>query len=395
MRHHLHYIPLQNVKPDTIKLGALNELIREEIEVDSTVRENFPLADFGSESDDLKISGSKALLEAFHKIDNEKIDLIYEFGNIKFLGLTEDKDIIFHFDEDNVTASGIYNFTPQFYGLFNFGKYAKWLVEHEHEDLLGENIIRLLEKLKGTKKQFRFIKDGLNEHLRGFTSTSYKNYDNNLCIYLVLLALHKHSINYKTDFRIERAHLSDSAFQIFFEQEKPISIEGLGNVYFGACATNNEIRDKQFSFEIRYKIIDPKNPNVHFSAMAQLKDSVFDIKKNYNLETIKARFGNINRLKELQDSMITYIRELKNIRELTKEELTPLYSKITSFRDFTEGTKKKMKDLYDKNMVRNTYTILQVLNKVNSITTDLEELQDLERIYDEYITELIESKRNK
>ncbi|ERI07187.1 hypothetical protein [Aneurinibacillus aneurinilyticus] len=389
MRHHLHYIPLHEINHETVKLKELNQLIRQESEIDSTVVENFPLTNFGLEHDDLNIKGAKALLEAFYKIDNEKIDLVYEFGNVKYLGLTKDRQIMFQFDE--ISASGIYNFTSQFYSLFHLGKYAKWLIEHNHEDLLGENLKKLLEKNKGMKKQFRFIKDGLTEYLRGFTSTTYKNYDNNLCIYLVLLALHQHSVNHNVDFRIEKAHLSDSAFQIFFEQQKPISIEGLGDIYFGACATNNEIRDKQFSFEIRYKIIDPKNPNLYFSAMAQLKDSVFDIKKNYGLDTIKMRFNNIRNLKELQDSMIFYIRELKNIKTLTKDELTPLYSKITSSRNFTEETKKNMKDLYDKNLVKNTYTILQALNKVNSITTDLDELQNLERIYNEFIAELVES----
>lgn len=395
MQKHLHYIPLQNLQPDTVKLKELLELIRTEMQLDRTVSENFPINNFGEDDEELRVLGAKALLKAFYKIDNVKYDLIYEFGNIEFVGLTEDKEIIFNFKEDNVNASGIYEFTSQFYDLFKMGKYANWLVDHNFEDLLSENVIKLLDKQKDKRKQFRFIRDGKNEFLRGFTSTSYKNYDNNLCIYLILLALHEQSQKHNINFRIERAYLSDSAFKIYFEQEKPISIDGLGDVYFGAYATNNEIRETQFSFEIRYRIVDPKDSNIYFSAMPQLRDSVFEIRKNYGLETIKERFNNINRIKEIQESMIEYITALKNVKEVTPNELRRLYGLITDSRDFTSGTKTKFTDLYNKTLVRNTYTILQLLNKVNAITTDLDELQYLERIYNDFISELVENQKSK
>ncbi|CAH8768633.1 hypothetical protein [Paenibacillus dendritiformis] len=395
MKNHLHYIPLQKVNPETVKLKDLSELIRVEMDVDKTVSENFPINAFGKDDDDLKVLGAKALLQAFYKIDNVKYDLVYEYGNIEFLGLSEDKDIIFNFKEDNVNASGIYEFTSQFYDLFKMGKYANWLVSRNYEDLLSENLTKLLEKQKDTKKQFRFIREGKNEFLRGFTSTSYKNYDNNLCIYLIFLALHEQSKKHNINFSIDRAYLSDSAFKIYFEQEQPISIDGLGDVYFGAYATNNEIRETQFSFEIRYRIVDPEDPNVYFSAMPQLRDSVFEIRKNYGLEKIKERFSNINRIKEIQESMIEYIEALKSVKEITPDELRRLYGKITDSRDFTSGTKSKMTDLYNKNLVRNTYTILQLLNKINTITVDLDELQYLERIYNDFISELIENQKRK
>lgn len=395
MQKHLHYIPIQNLQKDTVELKELDKLIRTEMSLDNTVIKTFPITEFGKDSDELKVSGSKALLEAFYRIDNVKYDLIYEYKDIKFLGLTEDNEIIFEFEKDDITASGVYEFTNDFYDLFEMRKYAKWLMKHELKDLISENLIKLLDKQKDKKKQFRFIKEGETNFLRGFTSTSYKNYDNNLCIYLILLALHKQSKKNKIDFRIEKAYLSDSAFKIYFEQEKPISIEGLGDVYFGAYAANNEIRDTQFSFEIRYKIVDPRDSNIYFSAMPNLNDSVFEIKKNYKVETIQERFHKINRIKEIQDSMIEYIKELKKVSEITTDELRRLYRKITDSRNFTAGTKSNFTDLYNKNLVQNTYNILQLLNKVYSITTDLDELNYLERIYNEFISEITKSENNK
>lgn len=391
MKKHLHYVPLQKINQETVKLKDLSQLIRLEMDIDKTVSENFPINAFGNDGDDLRVLGTKPLLDAFNSIDNVKYDLVYEYGNIEFLGLTEEKDIIFYFNDDNVNASGIYDFTSQFYDLFKMSKYANWLVDRKYEDLLSLNLTKLLEKEKDTKRQFRFIREGENEFLRGFTSTSYKNYDNNLCLYLIFLALHEQSTNHNINFNIDRAYLSDSAFKIYFEQEEPISIDGVGDVYFGAYATNNEIRETQFSFEIRYRIVDPEDPNVYFSAMPQLRDSVFEIRKNYGLEKIKERFSNINRIKEIQKSMIEYIEELKKVKEITPDELRRLYGKITNSRDFTSETKHKMTDLYNKNLVRNTHTILQLLNKIHTITSDLDEMQYLERIYNDFILEIIEN----
>ncbi|MBA2873165.1 hypothetical protein HNQ85_003503 [Anoxybacillus calidus] len=367
----------------------LKYLIKEERELDDQVREFFPLEAYGELDEELKIRGSRELLAAFDQIDAEKQDFIETLENIELIGFSDKNQIILRFKKDDLNATGIYNFTYEFLNdLFDMGMFSKFCLERGYTDLLRENIEELFEKLKTEKRQYRLIKHQDDWFLRGITSTRYNNYDNHLAIYLILLALHSYAKKNKTFFIIEKAYMSDSEIKVFFQLENPIVVPGVGEVYFGALLSNNEIRDKTFSLELRYKIVDKTN-NFSFGAVSKLEDAVFNINHSTSVNNVREKIQNVFNLEEYKNLMLGYINELKHVSTLSADVIYLLFKKITNSKQkLSTQTKKKAKDLYDKNLINNTMNLIELFNRVSEITSDVEESIYLERIYHEVILEL-------
>ncbi|EJT6663639.1 hypothetical protein N2W48_000788 [Clostridium perfringens] len=367
------------------KIKDLKYFIRD-YQLDETIFKELPLELLGKIDSYVPINGSKELIDLFEKIDAKKMDIIEVIDNINFEGVTEDNQVILNFVNDNLVARGVYNFTYNFFeDLFEMGKYEKFCFENNLQDVINENIVKLFKKFKGIKKQYRLIEKDENWYLRGITSIKYNNYDNNIAIYITILLLSKLSIDKKIGISIKSAYISDSDIKVFFEQDNYEKVEGVGNIYFGVLLTNGEIRNRKFSLEVYYRIEDE---NLSFTAIPELKDSIFNINHTLGIDSIVTKVKKIDELINIENSMLTYIKAIKDIKAVSKNVLYNLMLKITKSRIFVSETKENFKNIYDKNLINNSMTLLQVFDKVDKITIDIDEKIYLQRIYNEIIEDL-------
>lgn len=166
------------------------------------------------------VEGSKEVIQLFKQIKNKKYDQDISTQHIRLIGFDDKQQIILGVvDEDNPeefvsTAKGIYSFSSAFLDdLFCLDKFSGYCFRSDQKDLLIDNIKYLLENSKEIKKQYRFIegKEDGEVYLRALTSSKYRNYDNNIVLYLSLNAMHQYSKRMKNPVYIDRAFISDSS----------------------------------------------------------------------------------------------------------------------------------------------------------------------------------------
>ncbi|WP_202710608.1 hypothetical protein [Sporosalibacterium faouarense] len=397
IKNHLSYLFLREGEIDKkkAKLHDLRHFVRDR-ELDKAIKEKFPLHDFGKLTDDIDIKGTKDLLDLFDEIDDKKYDILETLENIEYIGVSHDSEIIIKFSDD-IKGVGVYNFTFDFFEeLFDMGKYAKFCIKNGLNDLLKENLLKLLEEFKTIEKQFRLLDKNDTTYIRAITSTRYNNYDNHLAIYLILLSLHKLVSEEKISIYVKEAHISDSALRIIFEQEEPIRVEGVGQVYFGFLVSNGEIRDSKFTFEMRYRIIDGDNDKgISFAAIPNLEEAVFNIQHSTGVDNVISKLNNINNIHNIKYSMLEYIEGIKKVNKLSDNIIYLMRNKIkySKLKDLKYETKDNFNILYEKNMINNTMTLIEGFGKINEITTDVEERIYLERIYHDIIKDLVDRQK--
>lgn len=400
MKNHLHYLELDSdsLGTSSITLEELGKkLLRLNSDIDLQIKDLFPASKFGNPNEKIKIKGSEALLANFDKIDEEKFDEIETLENIEYIGLNTEEQIILNFKKSKDSSEGIYNFTYDFFeDLFNMGKYSNFCIKHGYEDLIRENLSKLFLKLGSVEKQYRFIIKNKEIYLRGLTSNQYRNYNNNIALFISLLYLNKFAIENQTTFLVTHARMSDSAIKIILEQQNAIKVPGVGKVYFGIVISNSEIKDSAFSLEIRYRLIDEEDSTKSFSAIPVLRNSIFNIYHNTGLAKLGEKVGDTSSLKNAQDMMLALIKGIKDIKTISDDTIFTLFRRITNnHQHFRSETRKNMQELYDKDIINNTLNLIQTFDKVSSITSDYDEKVMLERIYHELISELVRRRQKR
>lgn len=381
-------------KNDNWQVANIKDLkyfIHHNREIDEEVEERFPLSVLEDKSGQLRVGGSKQLIDLFEDVDNTKMDIITKLEDVIYKGFTEDKEIVLGFSgEDKLQASGIYDFTFDFFEeLFSMGRYEAFCSERELEGLIKTNIDVLFQKFKDEKRQFRFLNKDDEWYLRGITSAQYNNYDNNIAVYISLLLLSKLAKEKSIYFDVESAYISDSYLRVFFQETKSEHIKGLGDIYVGILVTNGEIRNNALTFEVYYKVVE--NEEYSFIGIPELKDSFININHRTGIDTFSTQMGKINDFKKYKDSMLKYIRSLGKVKEISDDVLYELMKEITSSRTLCKDTRDNFKKIYDDNLIDNSMTILRIFDKVNNITSDIDERIHLERIYNKIVRELVKN----
>lgn len=367
------------------KLSDLKLLIRER-ELDKELSEKFPIDNFGKELDAINVMGSKELISQFIKINDDKVDFIEKLENIEYIGLTDQDEIILNFSED---GNGIahYDFTYDFFEeLFEMGKFLKFCLKNNYRDLIKENIDQLISLMGNLEMQYRCIRHNDKLLIRGITSKRYNNYDNHLALYLGLIALHQYKKINNTQFKVINAYLRDSEIKVFFEQTKPLYINNVGTIYFGAVLSNNELKKSKLNFELRYRVVD-ENDN-SFAATPDLKDGFFSIQHSLGIENLHSKIENLFVIKERQDKILEYIKSINKLKKLNDNDIYKIFKKIVDDRDIVGATRKEAIKIYNNDLVGNTLTLFEVFNSFSKITDDLDERLTLERIYHKLIVDL-------
>jgi len=373
-----------NINEASIKLGDLKYFVRHG-EVDEHIRKSFPIIKYGDFNEKLNIYGTRSLVDAFEQIDKVKLDIPEKLENIRFIGFSQNRQLILRFIEDRLNAIGTYNFTSEFLdNVFHMGKFSRFCFEHGYTDILKDNIEDLINKMGHVEMQYRLIKKDDKFLIRAITSTKYNNYDNHLAIYLALISLHDYAKNENIFFKVEEAHLSDSEIKIFIQQINPKIIIGFGKVYFGVLITNNELGKGTFSLEFRYKIIDENGKNFN-----GIQDVIFNIRHDTGIKNVTEKLINLNNISKMEETFLEHVYAVVNTPYLTENRLYKILKDIIEDkRKFGKETRQNVKKIRDDNLVNNTMTIIEVFDRLSEITTDIDERIYLERLYHKAINEI-------
>lgn len=397
MSEHLYQMILTRdlLGDEAEKLKELKCFINEDKNIDNKIKDQFPINYFGEPNELLRVKGSKGFLKRYEKLYDKKIDFIEKFENIKFEGINDKKNIILSFPKQDIIAYGMYNFFSDFLSPFQLTKFVNFCIEKGYDDLISHNIEQILARQRNTEKQFRLLKDeSENWGIRGMTSDRYNNYDNNIVIYLSLLSLHKFSKEKNKYYSVDFAYISDSYLYIFFEQESPLNIVGVGSVYLGLSVSNGEIRNNKFKVELRYRI-EANEGQKSFAAI--FSNPVFDIIHNMNVSTIELQLERLSKLEEYEDSVLQFIGSIYSTDILTEDAMyfmiSALLEKVDDCSDISKKTKNEFKKMETNVLIANTISLIDFFGKLNTIPTDINERIFIERIFHKVISDLLKNKK--
>lgn len=393
MENHLYNISLKKESIDnkSEKLKNMKYFLNEDKIVDRNIKEQFPIEFFGDSEDFLRIKGSKALIKEYDKLDAEKYDFTEKLDNVEFIGMYHNNELIFNFPTQDIKATSIYSFKNEFLKEFSIEKYVEFCTRNDCNDLIKENIDKLFKRFGAKEKQYRLLRDREdNWCIRGFTSDRYNNYDNNIAVYLSFLAVHKYATMKDIWYYIDRAYLSDSSLYILFEQENPIKLKNIGDLYLGIAVSNGEIRNKTFKFDVRYRVIN-NDKKVGFSAI--LNNSIFSIVHSTGVSKISEHLNNLAKLDEHTNSIIKFIAELNCMEPLSNDAtymlMNDLIDRVSTCSDISKKTKESYKQAEFNNILKNTLTLIEFLDKAESIDTDIDEKIFVERILHQVMEDYI------
>lgn len=338
--------------------------------------------------DECNIAGSGKVIKLFNQINNQKKDMLIPIEDVSFVGFDE-KDLILSFKEqkggDNqvaFSATGLYSFSSDFLEeLFCMGKFSGYCFRQNERDLLRETIEYLLAHTVNREKQYRLIYGtGSKEdkvYLRAITSRSYKNYDNNIVLYLALNAMHQYSKRTKSSVYIESAFISDSSLDMIMKIEKKIKIGKDFFVEIGVAISNSEIKEGAVLFEFIYTIYDKDGNN-----STAIGDSVVKIQHNNISKTVMERMSHLDKHSE---GVLKGVTATKLASKLDEDELFVIFDKFAKSKTLSTGTKTKISQLQQDEIINNTLTIIELFGKLEKLETTIDDRTFIQKKLGEFL----------
>ncbi|RFB13647.1 hypothetical protein DZB84_16950 [Bacillus sp. HNG] len=397
MGKHIQEVTLDGkfVSREVATVKDITLLVKKDREIDIEVLQNFPIELLDEElSSYLWVEGSRVLINSFLTIDNRKMDIVEKIGNISIIGISERQNLILNFQEDSLIAEGTYRFTYNFLDmLFQMGKFSSYCLDNKFEHILVETVCKLCNQIPSKQFQYRLIKHQEDWLIRGVTSTRYQNYDNHLALYLTLYSLHKHAKQASQWFVFEKAYISDSEIVVMFDQINPINIIDIGRLYFGVILINNEIKERTFSLECRFRLEDIEG-NSFGAIPPEGKETIFTIRHDSGLDSVNTKLFELHNLQSFKDRITDFIIDISKSPELSEDRIFSIFKKILSTRNkFSTDTRNSFKKLQEEQVISNSLHIIKVFHRLNELVTDVEEKIHLERIFYEVCLEIKDGKR--
>ena len=398
MDNHLYKSVAIPESKEPITFERMKHLLKIEGEgktVDLEIRDEIPLNTIGESTDQVLLNGAEELMLAYEAIDAKKIDIVESLENVKYEGFNDKNEIILSFpqigQDDRLTGSGIYDFTRDFLkSNFKLYDYVTYCLEKGFRDVVRDNIEEMINKHPSITKQYRLIDKNDELKIRAMTSNVYKNYDNNIVIYLTIIYLHKYAIENDTVFKLESGHLSDSELRLFFQKQEPIIVDGVGEIYIGLFVANSEIKDKAFTFELRYKVVK-ENGTKEFGMLPKISDALVNVRHNARVDTAFTKMENLKNIDKKHKKTIMMIEEIKKIDKLNPDQIYSFFERIKKDTDLNTATKDNFREYYRENLVDKTIEIIELLSETSELAPDIDQRIMLERIYYKVIIDLLES----
>ena len=384
--NYVEYLENCKDKGEYANIDEIESLLDETNEVNMLIFERFPIKEVMLSEEYSEIEGSAELIATYNSLNIKKYDLTKSFDNIRYIGINEREEVILEFPEHNIKASGIYDFTRNFYDKFDIAKYANLCIKKNRHDLVVENIKEMLSEFKDEKNQYRFLIEGDKKHyLRAITTEGYKNYDNNVAIYLIFYVLEKITKENDVVFYVSNGFIGDSTMNVFFKERSFTQIGEVCKVNFEVTISNSELADEALKIWLRYKVIDNKERT--FSAI--MEEPLCRITHTMNIDTVENRLYEVMKLSEYESSIVEIIKTINVDKALSEDSvyymLKTTVEKIVDTKDISKETKDKFKYFKENFIINNMLTLMEFFDRLSSIETDINERIFVERIFHQVI----------
>lgn len=337
----------------------------------------------------ISIPGARTALSRLNAVDRDykKIDHEASYRSLGFDSSRKRKEefaIVFDgvADEDEkITALPIYSARSDFFEKMNgMDKYASQLFSKDLSSIVYANLDLLQKDSKATKKKekFRLLKEieTGSFFLRAIVSSSYRNYDNKIALFVALISLHKSSKASGSTFRISNFEYSESFVRIYFESDRSEQLSNFGEVTQMIEVSNDEIKNRALNFKCLLKIsYYDKNEMIEGEIIAKPqttgKYSILRITHGQNVETAIKTLKDISKVDSVTN---TVFEDAKSISEIDKPDFIRdlVKRKIEGARveELKDHKNAMIRELETK--VTNMYGLLKLFNKLNLVTDDPE-----------------------
>ena len=230
----------------------------------------------------------------------------------------------------------------------------------------------------------KFI-NGENEgehYLRTVTSSSrYKNYDNNIVLYMSLNAIHQYSKEMNNPAYIDYAKITDSSLEMRVMLTKTINLGKNYEVEIGIQVSNSEIREKSIFFELIYNIKDKSRVKA-----TAIGNRILDATHGMRIETISSR---LTRFEDLDKSSKEFVKGIDIARlnnKLDEHQLRVIFDKLSRGRKngLSSYAKSEMYKIAEET-AKNTHSLLEVFNKLENIETSIDEKKYLQMKFTDFL----------
>ncbi|RQW67739.1 hypothetical protein DUK53_05325 [Listeria sp. SHR_NRA_18] len=360
------------------------------------------LLDNGEESQDIKdildniveekcnIAGSAQIIKLFNQINNKKDDMRITVEDISLVGFDE-KQLILSFNEESTddlafTAKGIYSFSTDFLDkLFSMSKFARYCFKVNEIDFLRDSLDYLLDKTDGKMMQYRFIsgtgKNKEDMYIRAITSNQYRNFDNNIVLYLCLVSIHNYSKVMNKKAYIEQAYITDSSLDLTIKLDEKIKLNNYFSIEVGINITNSEIREGAVLFEFIYTISDKNGKK-----STAMGDTVIKIQHNNKFETVGSKMKMLHNLKDHTDGVLNGINVARLATKLDENVLFSIFKNLASSKTLEKGTRSKLEKLHKEEITSNTLTIIELFEKLEQLNTSVDDKTYIQKKFNDFLT---------
>ncbi|MGL5902633.1 MAG: hypothetical protein ACRCZO_08080 [Cetobacterium sp.] len=258
-------------------------------------------------------------------------------------------------------------------------------LEEKFLDVYDKNK-KLLGNLPTNNKLYRLIslenKAGL--YLRAICSTSYKNYNNKVTIFLALYMLNKFGENSNQKLQVEKLFMTDSKIKLVLRTLEPkILKDNIGKVYPTYEIYNSELGDGAFIISQSY-IFNFNGKNIYLNInedSKNIKNKCLSVSHSSNVETLIEQVNKgILESQNYERDLISLATKLykKNVSEAFLIDV--IQSIVSSTKSVISlSTKEQIKKL--QITISTSIKIIELLKEIDSIKMEFEEKEYINYLF--------------
>lgn len=344
----------------------------------------------------LQIGNSKSLIQSLLFLDSqcEKIDIQSKVKDVQLKKMLQDEKAIFEIfkikdtgiikknKSDLLEVETAYSAKQDMLDYYSFSKFANYLSDEKHEDLI--DVIKKYLKQKNINnldsKNLRLLykKDEAKYYLRTVTSVdNYQDFGLNFSVFVTLIALSKYVTDSKSNIYIDNYVVDDSNLYVSFSfsDEKPIN-KNL-SINFNLILENDEIKRNAVSFNGVFKLTyndGKRNSEIYIKPKGVKREEVafpVDLLTYKHTGNTKNVFEKIKDLPDLISFFINQVSEdSKNISEIKYPKDVRLhlarkikYSKKVEFKKYKDSVFNKLMKI----TVDNTFNLFEIFREIDEL----------------------------
>ncbi|MDB5232992.1 MAG: hypothetical protein JWN76_3797 [Chitinophagaceae bacterium] len=304
---------------------------------------------------------------------------------------SEEDDVVtinFHFDEcriedelkEGLTAEAIYDSKSSFFDDYSMAKYANYLLDHGHQNLINENVQYFKQLAENDKKynklkSYRLLFNGKKYFVRGITSEKYNEYGIDFTFFIIVIFLHLRMKNNKGDnYSITYLSISESKMDMIIKDNGVKKIDHFGQVSHGIEVSTNELGTGSLNATSIVRVEDDKNETMVYLLPRQRQmqhTTKYVISHTTSLEKVFQAITSFESLLNHSDDLIKEIQDIKGLKnpdQLRAKIQMKIEHPNSSFKEV-----KELKDIFKRKIndqINNFSELLGMCKKAEELEID-------------------------